>query len=1226
MTGMRMMRVFVTGLRVAALLSCLGSANGEDERASLSDQGLVLHFPFEEGAGAKAQDAGGRGIDGHIIGSPEWVEGVKGKALLLDGDTFIRLPDGDIFGIKDEMTLTFWARNDDQPWAYWAAVFGICDRSGKFHRFTRVRWGYNERYLQVLRANQEGDEMGGHYLRIGDSHTFHFYALVFRGAEVRVHRDGDQTDKGSVKYDLGEMDKKDTYNLVGSDWLKGRGRGFRGVLDEFRVYNRALTGPEIKEQFLRYNFADYPNLVANSSFEKAALPDWPDRWMSAAGYHFHREDCDLVLDRTVSRTGQNSLRFDIKEATRAYPPYFPEFRFSFPQLEPGDYVLSAYLKTDTPGLQFCMIMYRHHSETFALTNAWKRYWFPFRCPKRTWGRLILRPKLLDPKGNTWIDDVMVCRGDKPIPYRPAIKDTYKPGEGRTDVLGGGPPVARGKLKSPAARPPQIDGHLNDECWTNDLSTKPFVTLRGRKPTKAGRGALCYDDRELYVGFRLDDPDIAAKPLRGYERESAELWKDDLVEVFVDTDPGDEVYHHFVLSLGGSQWDAKVIFQRDTIGAAKFLRHEDASWNGEWRGATIKTPNGWQAEVALPWNLFSRHLGDPAELRVNLNRTAAGEEPEYTGWSVTPERFHSPWRFAYLEGLRADWDRLRVWVEQARIVPLMDEGVRRLLIEGRNGSKKRRPFDVWVRLDEGDPKRAGAFHLSPDDTFSAHLDLRDFPGGRSVWCEVTLREGDLILAFHRFNLRTEPALHLAAPRKVVQGQALNAVFQCRYPAELIHGATLECRAGSDVNGSGKPVRSSAVQTGVNDLRLPTKDLPPGQAWLEAVLKVGGKAYRSDKVGFEVLSAGANLVTMDPLKGLVIANEPFLPIAVCLHGAGEYHLPDLKAHGVNTLFWFLRPSAPDADPKEALGQLDQLHKHGFRVILDQSHVSRRHHTKFPESFTEEQRVSERIARMKKTVQALKDHPAIVAWHTIDEPRAHHPEMGELKYLTMMYQAIKEVDPNRPVFCNLGTTGLRTKHARVEASDAVMYDYYEFPIGADRRSFDKAQELLRFGKQWARDTARPLYTFIGLNGGASTSYIRMHRPVELRCRMYLDLVEGSRGLFFYSGPPCSKILWDAFGEYAHQITEISPALFNPSPRVSVEADFVRLRTYVGEMDDTVVIVAVNPVHETREVALRVTMRGQLPAQAEVLFEGRSVGLAQNRLVDAFRPYEVHVYRIAL
>jgi len=1215
------MRLCIGGLCLAILVSCLAPVIGEDEGTLLGDKGLVLHFPFDEGAGAKAQDASGQGINGEIVGSPAWVDGVKGKALLLDGKTFIRLPDGDVFGIKDEITLCFWARNDDQPWSRWAGIFSICDQSGYGYRLAQVRWGYDESYLQVLRRNGQTAKMDGHYLRVGLSYSLHFYAVVFQGAEVTVFKDGEKTDSRKFKLDLMDLDKSDTYNLVGNTWIRGSGRAFKGILDEFRVYNRALTSEEIKEQFRSYGFTDYPNLVANSSFEITTLPDWPDRWMSKAGYHVHRKDYDLVVDRTVSRTGQNSLCFDIKEAMAGHAPYNARFFFFFPPLEPGDYMLSAYLKADRPGMRFTMGMSDTKSDNFTSTNTWERYQVPFRCEKRARGCVYFLP-LKNEKGKIWLDDVMVCRGHKLTPYQPAIKDTYKPRGGMTDAIGGGPPVAVGEMKSAVTAsggPPEIDGRLTDGCWTNALETTRFVPLKGREPVKAGKGSLCYDDRALYVGFRLEDPDIAGKTLRAYEHDSLELWKDEVVEVFVDTDPGDEVYHHFVLSLGGAQWDAKVIFQKDTIGAAKFLRHGANSWNGEWRGATRKTEGGWEAELELPWNLFSQYLGDPAEFRVNLNRTAAGEKPEYTGWSTTPDGFNCPWRFAHVKGLEVDWDRWRVWVEQARLVPLMEKGLYRLVTEGRNGSRSSRQFDVWVRSAEFDLKRAGTFDVAPGGAFNAHMDLDGLSEGRSMWCEVLPREGDAVLAFHRFDLEAEEAVHLSTPSKVVRGKTLNAVFQCRYPAELIKGAELECRIDPGVESKTFP-----AHVGVNELRLPTKDLASGEAWLEAVLKVGGKTHRSEKSGFEVLPDGENLVVMDPVKGMVIAGEPFLPIAVCLHGMREHHLPDLKAHGVNALLWFLRPPEQDADPKDLLGWLDQIHEHGFRVIMDFGYIARK--MKFPDLSTVEKRAAERIRLMKKIAEGVKSHPAIVAWHTMDEPRAHNPEMGDLKYMTMMYETIREVDPNRPIFYNMGTTGLRTKHAPVEASDTVMYDYYEYPVGPDRRPFEKAQEYLRFGKQWAMNTGRPLYTFIALNGGAYPSYVRMHRPVELKCRMYLDLVEGSRGLFFYSGPPCSKILWAAFGEYAHQITGISSALFNPSPRVSVEADFVRLRTYTGEMDDAVVIVAVNPVHETRDVALRITMDGKLPAKAEVLFEDRSVGLSQNRLVDAFASYEVHVYRIAL
>ena len=258
-------------------------------------------------------------------------------------------------------------------------------------------------------------------------------------------------------------------------------------------------------------------------------------------------------------------------------------------------------------------------------------------------------------------------------------------------------------------------------------------------------------------------------------------------------------------------------------------------------------------------------------------------------------------------------------------------------------------------------------------------------------------------------------------------------------------------------------------------------------------------------------------------------------------------------------------------------------------------------------------------------LREHEAIVGWHTMDEPRAHDPEMGELRYMIQMYQTVKQCDPLRPVSYNLGTTGLHSKHAPVSASDAVMYDYYTYPVGPDRRPMEKAQEHLRFACRWAVETGRPLYTYIGLNVGAYPNHIRLYRPVELRCRMYLDLVEGSRGLFFYSGPPASKTLWDAFGECAKQITALAPAWFNPNNAVSVEADFVRMRCYVGDLGDKLVLVAVNPTRQAPRVTLSLRASYRLPDGAEVMFEDRTLAINKAQIVDRFGAYGVHVYSIA-
>jgi hypothetical protein len=56
-----------------------------------AEKGLLLYFPFEEGAGDKALDASDNKNDGVIKGSPKWVASKDkfGKALQFDGTVVV---------------------------------------------------------------------------------------------------------------------------------------------------------------------------------------------------------------------------------------------------------------------------------------------------------------------------------------------------------------------------------------------------------------------------------------------------------------------------------------------------------------------------------------------------------------------------------------------------------------------------------------------------------------------------------------------------------------------------------------------------------------------------------------------------------------------------------------------------------------------------------------------------------------------------------------------------------------------------------------------------------------------------------------------------------------------------------------------------------------------------------------------------------------------------------
>ena len=47
---------------------------------------------FDEGSGEEAKDSSGRDVDGVLVGGPEWVDGVFGKALKLEPNKYVDFP------------------------------------------------------------------------------------------------------------------------------------------------------------------------------------------------------------------------------------------------------------------------------------------------------------------------------------------------------------------------------------------------------------------------------------------------------------------------------------------------------------------------------------------------------------------------------------------------------------------------------------------------------------------------------------------------------------------------------------------------------------------------------------------------------------------------------------------------------------------------------------------------------------------------------------------------------------------------------------------------------------------------------------------------------------------------------------------------------------------------------------------------------------------------------
>ena len=200
----------------------------------------------------------------------------------------------------------------------------------------------------------------------------------------------------------------------------------------------------------------------------------------------------------------------------------------------------------------------------------------------------------------------------------------------------------------AAKPPRIDGRLDDACW----QAKPQITAfrcvtKGRPaPTQRTEGWVACDGDALYVAAKCFEAhmDMVAAYEKGVD---AHVWKDDCLEIFLM--PGTPYYYHFAANLIGARYDARIDSRPEVRGKPK-----RSAWDGDWRVAAHRAKDHWSMEFAIPFaclELGSARLAAP--IKFNLGR----EQRRLTEFSCWPASgFHLFQEYATLKGLPLDTKR------------------------------------------------------------------------------------------------------------------------------------------------------------------------------------------------------------------------------------------------------------------------------------------------------------------------------------------------------------------------------------------------------------------------------------------------------------------------------------------------------------------------------------------------------------------------------------------
>jgi len=163
---------------------------------------------------------------------------------------------------------------------------------------------------------------------------------------------------------------------------------------------------------------------------------------------------------------------------------------------------------------------------------------------------------------------------------------------------GGPAdtAAPSKLRTP----PRIDGRLDEPCWRDAPLLTDFIQFepaKGAPSSVRTEVRVAYDDTHLYFGFLCYDPE-PEKMVLGTRRDGL-LMGTDSVSVTLDTFHDKRTAYYFRTNPLGVQHDGRI---------SDNGRVADLNWDGVWRSAGDRIPEGWSAEIAIPLSTVKHRTG------------------------------------------------------------------------------------------------------------------------------------------------------------------------------------------------------------------------------------------------------------------------------------------------------------------------------------------------------------------------------------------------------------------------------------------------------------------------------------------------------------------------------------------------------------------------------------------------------------------------------------------
>jgi glucose/arabinose dehydrogenase len=198
--------------------------------------GLVASYGFEEGSGPTVSDASGKNNTGTLANTTWSSAGKHGSALSFDGtSSVVTVPAASSLDLTSGMTLEAWVNPSAAGGSWRTVVFR--ERTDGMLYSLYANNGSDRPVGQVFLANAERDAAGTTTVALN---TWTHLAATYDGAAVRLYVNGSLV---STTPTTGSLAPSSRALKIGGNSIWGE--YYRGLIDDVRVYNRALSGAEI---------------------------------------------------------------------------------------------------------------------------------------------------------------------------------------------------------------------------------------------------------------------------------------------------------------------------------------------------------------------------------------------------------------------------------------------------------------------------------------------------------------------------------------------------------------------------------------------------------------------------------------------------------------------------------------------------------------------------------------------------------------------------------------------------------------------------------------------------------------------------------------------------------------------------------------------------------------------------------------------------------------------